>query len=50
MALLRRAAAGDDPDLALAAALVLDEMGERAEHRVRPLNPVEVRREAARRA
>ena len=33
IALLRRAAAGSDPDLALSAALVLDEIGERAERR-----------------
>ena len=41
--LLRRAAAGRDPDLALSAALVLDEIGERAERRVGRLDPAEVR-------
>jgi hypothetical protein len=34
LALLRRAAAGNDPDLALSAALVLDGISERAERRV----------------
>jgi len=33
IALLRRAAAGRDPELALSAALVMDEIGERAERR-----------------
>ena len=43
IALLRRAAAGGDPDLALSAALVLDEIGERSERqRTRP-DPGEVR-------
>lgn len=44
IALLRWAAAGRDPDLALSAALVLDEIGERAEHRVDRLDPAELRR------
>ncbi len=43
IALLRRAAAGHDPDLALSAALVLDEIGERAERQVDPLDLAEVR-------
>ena len=46
IALLRRAAAGRDPDLALSAALVLDEIGERAERRVERLDSAEVRRGA----
>ena len=37
IALLRRTAGGTDPDLALAAALVLDEIGERAERRMEPV-------------
>ena len=41
--LLRRAAAGDDPDLALYAALVLDEVGERAERQLDRSNPAEAR-------
>jgi hypothetical protein len=43
IALLRRAAAGPDPDLALSAALVLDEIGERAELQVDSRDPAEVR-------
>jgi len=43
IALLRRAASGCDPDLALSAALVLDEISERAEHRVERLNLTEAR-------
>ena len=43
IALLRRAAASPDPDLALSAALVLDEIGERAERRTRQLDRLEVR-------
>jgi hypothetical protein len=43
IALLRRAAASGDPDLALSAALVLDEIGERAERQVDRLDPAEVR-------
>ena len=43
IALLRRTAAGRDPDLALPAALVLDEIGERAERRVNRLDPAVVR-------
>jgi len=43
IALLRRAARGRDPDLALSAALVLDEIGERAERQVDRLIPAEVR-------
>lgn len=39
IALLRRVAAGPEPDLALFAALVLDEIGERAERRSRPEAP-----------
>jgi hypothetical protein len=35
IAVLRRAAGGRDPDLALSAAIVLDEIGERAERRLR---------------
>jgi HEAT repeat protein len=46
IALLRRTAAGRDPDLALPAALVLDEIGERAERHVNRLVPTEVRYEA----
>ena len=46
IALLRRAAAGDDADLALSAALSLDEIGERAEHEVDERAPAEVRRVA----
>jgi len=46
IALLRRAAADRDPDLALAAALVLDEIGERAERQVERLEPREARRAA----
>jgi len=46
IALLRRTAAGRDPDLALPAALVLDEIGERAERHVNRLDPAEVRHEA----
>ena len=41
--LLRRAAAGDDPDLALSAALVLDEIGERTERELDRLGPAEAR-------
>jgi hypothetical protein len=44
IALLRRAAAGRDPDLALSAALVLDEIGERAERQVRQQGHAGVRR------
>ena len=43
IALLRRAAAGHDPDLALSAAVVLDEIGERAEHGAERLDPAEAR-------
>jgi len=43
IALLRRAAAGRDPDLAMSAALVLDEIGERAEGEADRLEPAEVR-------
>lgn len=43
IALLRRAVAGRDPDLALSAALVLDEIGERAERRTSRLVPAESR-------
>jgi len=43
IALLRRAAAGRDPDLALSAALVLDEIGERAERRAGHFVPSESR-------
>jgi HEAT repeat protein len=43
IALLRRAAAGRDPDLALSAALVLDEIGERAERQADRLDAPEVR-------
>ena len=43
IALLRRAAASDDPDLALSAAMALDEIGERAEHEVDCLAPAEIR-------
>jgi hypothetical protein len=43
IALLRRAAASGDPDLALSAALVLDEIGERAERQVDRLDPAEAR-------
>lgn len=43
IALLRRAAAGRDPDLALSAALALDEIGERAERHVNRPAPVEAR-------
>jgi len=46
IALLRRAAAGRDPNLALSAALVLDEIGELAEREAGRLDPVEVRYEA----
>ena len=46
IALLRWAAAGRDPDLALSAALVLDEIGERAERRVERVDLAEVRRDA----
>lgn len=46
IALLRRAAAGRDPDLALSAALVMDEIGERAEREEDPLGPAEVRHAA----
>ena len=46
IALLRRAAAGRDPDLALSAALALDEIGERAERRSDRADPgFEVRHE-----
>ncbi len=41
--LLRRATAGRDPDLALSAALVLDEIGERAERHLDRLDPAGVR-------
>jgi hypothetical protein len=41
--LLRRAAAGDDPDLALSAALVLDEIGERTERELDRVDSAEVR-------
>ena len=44
--MLRRAAAGRDPNLAISAALVLDEIGERAEREAGRLDPVEVRYEA----
>ena len=43
IALLRRAAGGRDPDLALSAAVVLDEIGERAEHGAERLDPAEAR-------
>ena len=43
IALLRRAAAGRDPDLAMSAALVLDEIGERAERRAERVVAVESR-------
>ncbi len=43
IALLRRAAAGRDPDLALSAALVLDEICERAEPQLDRLDPGMVR-------
>lgn len=46
IALLRWAAAGRDPDLALSAALALDEIGERAERRVDPFRDAEVRSRA----
>jgi hypothetical protein len=46
IALLRRAAAGRDPDLAQSAALVMDEIGERAERQADPLDRAEVRRDA----
>jgi len=46
IASLRRAAAGSDPDLALSAALALDEIGERAEREVERLDPAEVQRVA----
>jgi len=46
IALLRRATAGGDPDLALSAALVLDEIGERAERHVDRLERDEVRHAA----
>jgi len=39
IALLRRAAAGRDSDLALCAALVLDEIAERTERRIDQLDP-----------
>jgi len=41
--LLRRAAAGEDPDLALSAALALDELGERAERQLDLLDSAEAR-------
>ena len=43
IALLRRAAGGRDPDLALSAALVMDEIGERAERHADPLDRAEAR-------
>jgi len=43
IAVLLRAAGGRDPELALSAALVLDEIGERAERRMRRLELAEVR-------
>ena len=43
IALLLRTAAGRDPDLALSAALVLDEISEHAERQVGRLDPPEVR-------
>ena len=46
IALLRHTAAGRDPDLALSAALVLDEIGERFERRVVRSVPAEARRVA----
>jgi hypothetical protein len=46
IALLRRTAAGRDPDVALAAALALDEIGERIELRPERLAPPQVRRAA----
>jgi hypothetical protein len=46
IALLRWAAAGHDADLALSAALALDEIGKRAERRGGRLDRAEVRREA----
>jgi hypothetical protein len=46
MGLLRRTAAGHDPELALSAALVLDEIGERAERQASRLEIAEVRDEA----
>jgi len=42
IALLRRAAASRDPDLALSAALVMDEIGEHAEHPTDPQDRAEV--------
>ena len=42
IALLRRAAGGRDPDLALSAALALDEIGERAERQMGRLDLAEV--------
>ena len=46
IALLRRAAGGSDPNLALSAALALDEIGERAEREAGRPDSVEVRYEA----
>ena len=46
IAVLLRAAGGRDPELALSAALVLDEIGERAERRMRRLELAEVRHAA----
>ena len=43
IALLRRAASGRDPDLALSAALVLDEIGERTERELDRVDSAEVR-------
>ena len=39
IALLRRAATGHDPELALSAALILDDVGERAERQPDPPDP-----------
>ena len=46
IALLRRAVAGRDPDLALSAALALDEIGERTERRAAPIGSLESSRVA----
>ena len=46
IALLRRAAAGRDPDLAMSAALVMDEIGEHAERQTDPQDRPEVRHAA----
>lgn len=46
IALLRRATFGTDPDLALSAALVLDEISERLERETTSMQPAEARRGA----